>query len=64
MKSEHIYIIDLGSQYTRLIIKKVRSLGYASEVISWESFLSQDLKPSAIILSGGPQSVLKIQIII
>ncbi len=53
---EKIIIVDYGSQYTRLIARRVRENHVFSEVISPESALpSDDVK--GIILSGGPESV-------
>ena len=49
-----IYIIDLGSQYTHLISKRLRLLGYKSKIID-QDFLPADLEnPKGIIISGGP----------
>ena len=53
-------ILDFGSQYTKLIARRFRELGYASVIFPYD--VSLDLlkksKPAAIILSGGPNSVL------
>lgn len=55
-----IVILDFGSQYTKLIARRIRELGVYSEIFPWDiSF--QDLlnkEPKGIILSGGPASVL------
>ena len=49
-----IYIIDLGSQYTHLISKRLRLLGYRSEIID-QDFTASSLKnPKGLIISGGP----------
>jgi GMP synthase (glutamine-hydrolysing) len=58
---DKVLIIDFGSQYTQLIARRVREQGVYSEVWSCtESFSKiQKFKPKAIILSGGPDSVLK-----
>ena len=49
-----IYIIDLGSQYTHLISKRLRLLGYKSEIID-QDFQGHNLKnPKGLIISGGP----------
>ena len=54
-----ILIIDFGSQYTQLIARRVREAGVYSEIHSYEidDQKIKDFKPSAIILSGGPESV-------
>lgn len=54
-----VFILDFGSQYTQLIARKIRELGLYSEIFPFD-FSSSRIKkeePSAIILSGGPQSV-------
>ncbi|HXH32436.1 MAG TPA: glutamine-hydrolyzing GMP synthase [Bacteriovoracaceae bacterium] len=60
MKSS-IWIVDFGSQYTQLITRKFRELGFTSEIITVEECLEK-LKhqlPKALVLSGGPQSVFE-----
>jgi GMP synthase (glutamine-hydrolysing) len=56
-----IWIVDFGSQYTQLITRKVRELGNQSEIITVEKALERikTEKPTALILSGGPQSVFE-----
>lgn len=57
-----IWIVDFGSQYTQLITRKSRELGYASEIITVEDCfarLSEDLRPAAFVLSGGPNSIFE-----
>lgn len=59
MKPVQILIIDLGSQYTLVIGRTLRELGFRSAILSpgkAESWLEND-KPKAIILSGGSASV-------
>ncbi len=56
---DKVYILDFGSQLTQLIARKVRELGVYSEIFTYKlpiSKLKKD-RPSALILSGGPQSV-------
>ncbi len=57
--TETVLIIDFGSQVTQLIARRVREAGVYSEIVPFNS--AQDagdrLKPSAVILSGGPASV-------
>ncbi len=56
---ESILIIDFGSQYSRLIARRIRESKVYCEIVShttsWESVKS--LNPRGIILSGGPASV-------
>ncbi len=60
--TKHIWIVDFGSQYTQLITRKTRELGYSSEIVSLTECLkrlSEGLKPQCLVLSGGPQSVFE-----
>jgi GMP synthase (glutamine-hydrolysing) len=58
---ENILIVDFGSQVTQLIARRVREAGVYSEVIPFQSAEAafQRLKPKAVILSGGPDSVTR-----
>ena len=60
MKSS-IWIVDFGSQYTQLITRKFRELGFTSEIMTVEDSLEKlkTEKPKALVLSGGPQSVFE-----
>ncbi|MDE0092776.1 MAG: glutamine-hydrolyzing GMP synthase [Oligoflexia bacterium] len=53
-------ILDFGSQYTWLIARRFRELGYYSEVLAYDESLESiySKQPLGIILSGGPSSVL------
>ncbi|HEX8571199.1 MAG TPA: glutamine-hydrolyzing GMP synthase [Allosphingosinicella sp.] len=57
--AETILIVDFGSQVTQLIARRVREAGVYSEIAPFsrarEAF--DRLRPSGIILSGGPASV-------
>nr|WP_320130974.1 glutamine-hydrolyzing GMP synthase [uncultured Holophaga sp.] len=61
MHHERIAIIDYGSQYTRLITRRLRELGAFGLVYGPEATVAEiagdDLK--GVILSGGPNSVLE-----
>jgi GMP synthase (glutamine-hydrolysing) len=54
-----IFVLDYGSQYTQLIAKRLRRLGFATEVLPGNLKASQILarKPAGLILSGSPASV-------
>ncbi|MCT4640896.1 MAG: glutamine-hydrolyzing GMP synthase [Bacteriovoracaceae bacterium] len=57
-----IWIIDFGSQYTQLITRRSRELGYSCSIFTVEKTIEKiknGQKPNAIILSGGPQSVFE-----
>jgi len=56
-----IWIVDFGSQYTQLITRKFRELGFTSEILTVEQGLKriQLERPEALVLSGGPQSVFE-----
>ena len=52
-------ILDFGSQYTQVIARRLRDLGYYSEIVSYKIEIDQikAKNPFGIILSGGPMSV-------
>ncbi len=58
-RQETIVIIDFGSQYSRLIARRIRESGVYCELIPhtapWETV--ETLNPKGIVLSGGPASV-------
>ncbi len=54
---DKILVIDFGSQYTQLIVRKVRELGFYSELVPYNSFSSLDESVKGVILSGSPYSV-------
>jgi GMP synthase (glutamine-hydrolysing) len=56
-----IWIVDFGSQYTQLITRKFRELGFNSIIMTVEDALEKIAKesPEALVLSGGPQSVFE-----
>lgn len=60
MKSS-IWIVDFGSQYTQLITRKFRELGFTSEIMTVETAFDRlkSEEPKALVLSGGPQSVFE-----
>ena len=54
-----VLILDFGSQYTRLIARRVREAGVYCEIQPWNHELAAIRKfaPHGIILSGGPETV-------
>ena len=60
-KEERVLIIDFGSQVTQLIARRVRESGVYCEIIPYNRVDAalDDFAPKAIILSGGPASVIK-----
>ena len=56
-----ILIVDFGSQYTQLIARRIRELHVYCEIYPFKkinSKLLDNIDPSGVILSGGPNSVL------
>lgn len=54
---ENIAVLDFGSQYAHLIAKRLRLMGYYSEIRSPSSGTDVFKDTKGIILSGGPSSV-------
>src|SRR5262249_174262 len=56
-----VLIIDFGSQVTQLIARRVREEGVYSEVVPFQKAAEalERLNPRAVILSGGPASVIE-----
>ena len=52
---KHVAVVDFGSQYTQLIVRRVRELGFFATLYALEDFEAMG-EPGAIILSGGPKS--------
>tara|TARA_Y100000748_G_scaffold285978_1_gene268906 strand:+ start:6755 stop:8296 length:1542 start_codon:yes stop_codon:yes gene_type:complete len=59
MKENGVLILDFGSQYTKLIARRVREENIFSQIVSHDISLNDVLgnEPAALILSGGPSSV-------
>jgi GMP synthase (glutamine-hydrolysing) len=60
MVREWVAILDFGSQYTHLIARRVRECKVYSEILPFNVRAKEilDRSPKAIILSGGPASVM------
>jgi len=58
---EIVLVLDFGSQYAQLIARRIRELGVYCEIIRHDMALSEllALNPRALVLSGGPASVLE-----
>ncbi|QSF13815.1 glutamine-hydrolyzing GMP synthase [Mycoplasma sp. Mirounga ES2805-ORL] len=56
---EKIIVIDFGSQYNQLIVRRIRDLGVYSELVNLENVSKyfNDKTVKGFILSGGPNSV-------
>ena len=61
MKHDTIIVLDFGSQYTQLIVRRVRETNVYAELFPWntpeETVMA--LQPKSFILSGGPASVFE-----
>lgn len=59
-RHDTVLIVDFGGQYTHLISRRVRELNVYSEIVPYTMVTEEliaEVKPRAIILSGGPSSV-------
>src|ERR1700682_2488194 len=56
---DKILIVDFGSQVTQLIARRGREEGVYSEIVPFQKAEAafREMKPKAVILSGGPESV-------
>jgi GMP synthase (glutamine-hydrolysing) len=57
--NEQIVILDFGSQYTQVIARRIRECNVYSTILPFNASAREirEMKPSGIILSGGPSSV-------
>jgi len=54
-EKNHVAVFDFGSQYTQLIVRRVRELGFFAKLYE-PADIHEIGAPGAIILSGGPKS--------
>ncbi|MHB1318810.1 MAG: glutamine-hydrolyzing GMP synthase, partial [Anaerolineae bacterium] len=59
MHRDTIVVLDYGSQYSQLIVRRVRECSVYAEMLPWDAPAAEidRLMPGGIILSGGPNSV-------
>ena len=59
MAHQTLLVLDFGSQYTQLIARRLRELKVYTEVLPFQTPLSElaASRPAGLILSGGPSSV-------
>ena len=59
LPEENVIVLDFGAQYGQLIARRVRDLGVFSSIVACDAPAEEiaAMKPSALILSGGPASV-------
>jgi GMP synthase (glutamine-hydrolysing) len=57
---DKVLIVDFGSQVTQMIARRVREEKVYSEIVPYQKAEAafREMKPKAVILSGGPASVL------
>lgn len=61
MTHQKILVVDFGGQYTQLIVRRIREFGVYSEMVAWNTAAEKirEVQPTAVVLSGGPRSVLE-----
>jgi GMP synthase (glutamine-hydrolysing) len=52
-----VAVMDFGSQYAHLIVRRIRELGVYSEIVPYDADYDKLEGAKAIVLSGGPASV-------
>lgn len=57
MKHDSIAVLDFGSQYSHLIVRRIRELGVHAELLSPFTSASELSSYKGIVFSGGPQNL-------
>ncbi|MDI6602005.1 MAG: glutamine-hydrolyzing GMP synthase [Thermoanaerobacteraceae bacterium] len=59
MRAEKVLILNFGGQYTQLIARRIRECNVYCEILNCRTSADEikEMKPTAIVLSGGPASV-------
>lgn len=59
MKNVDILVLDFGSQFTQLIVRRLRDMGFYAQLCPYFTQIEEikSKNPKGIILSGGPASV-------
>ena len=59
MFKNKILVLDFGSQYSQLIVRRIREVGVYCELLPFDIDVSKiaEFEPRGIVLSGGPASV-------
>lgn len=59
MNKRGIIILDFGSQYTKLVARRIRDMGVFTEILPYNTTAERikSKQPYGIVLSGGPNSV-------
>ncbi|MDC1311328.1 glutamine-hydrolyzing GMP synthase [Burkholderiales bacterium] len=59
MQKNKILVLDFGSQYSQLIVRRIREIGVYCELFPYDADVSKisEYQPKGIVLSGGPSSV-------
>ncbi len=52
-----IFVLDFGSQYSHLIVRRIRELGVIAELVQCNYPLDKLAQAKGIVLSGGPQNL-------
>lgn len=57
MARDIIYVLDFGSQYSHLIVRRIRELGVLAELVPADFPLAELSQAKGVVLSGGPQNL-------